>query len=145
MQIKHKPNQKGETMNHIAKFIPLLGLLALSSLISGRAQAAGHPNSGVTGQVFIGPTCPHITPGFDCPDQPFQTSITVRTLHGRIVRHFTTDAQGRFRVSLKPGRYVLVPASPNGPRGLPRAQPAEVTVARHIYTTVTITYDSGLR
>jgi hypothetical protein len=140
VQFKHKPNQKGETMKHIAKFIALLGLLALSSLVISRAQAGEHPDSGVTGQVFIGPTCPHIRPGFDCPDRPFQTSITVRTLHGRIVRHFTTDAQGRFRVSLKPGRYVLV-----GRRGLPRAQPTEVTVARHIYTTVTITYDSGLR
>lgn len=132
-------------MKHVAKFITVLGLLALSSILICRAQAGEHPDSGVTGQVFIGPTCPHIRPGFDCPDQPFQTSITVLTLHGRIVRQLTTDAQGRFQVSLKPGRYLLVPALPNGPRGLPSAQPTEVTVARHIYTTVTIIYDSGLR
>jgi hypothetical protein len=130
-------------MKRIAKFIALLGLLGLSSLIVVRAQAEEHPDSGVTGQVFLY-ACAQVRPGVDCL-HPYQASITVRTPHGRIVRHFTTDAQGRFRVSLKPGRYVLVPVLPNGPRGLPRAQPTEVTVARHIYTTVTITYDSGLR
>jgi len=126
-------------------FILLIGLGLLTGWLSPSAiQAAGHPHSGIIGQVFIGPTCPHIRPGFDCPDRPFQTSISVYSHAGRFVIRFTTDAEGQFEMPLKPGRYVLVPAGVGSP-DLPSVAAVEVIVEKHELTPVIITYDSGLR
>jgi len=120
-----------------------LGLLA-GWLTPSAIQAAGHPHSGVIGQVFIGPTCPNIPPGLNCPDRPFQTSITVYSHAGRFITRFTTDAEGQFEVALKPGRYVLVPDGAGSLRP-PYVAAVEVVVEKKEFTPVIIGYDSGLR
>ena len=107
-------------------------------------QAAGHPQSGVIGQVFIGPTCPSFTLDFDCPDRPFQTSITVYSDTGRFITSFTTDAEGRFEVTLKQGLYVLVPDGA-GTLHPPYVAALDVVVQNKEFTPVIITYDSGMR
>lgn len=127
------------------KLTLFIGLGLLTGWLTPSAiQAAGHPRSGVIGQVFIGPTCPHISPGFDCPDRPFRTSISVYSDTSRFITRFTTDAQGQFEVTLKPGRYVLVPDGAGGPRP-PYVAAVEVDVQKKEFTPVIITYDSGLR
>ena len=79
------------------KFTLLIGLGLLTGWVTPSAiQAAGQAHSGLIGQVFIGPTCPNIPPGFDCPDRPFQTSISVYSDTGRFITRFTTDAEGQF-------------------------------------------------
>ena len=120
-----------------------LGLLA-GWLAPSAIQAAGHPHSGVIGQVFIGPTCPSIRVGFECPDRPFQTSISVYSDSGRFITEFTTDAAGQFELRLKPGRYVLVPDGAESPHP-PYVAAVEVVVQQKEFTPVIITYDSGLR
>jgi len=127
------------------KFTLLIGLGLLTGWVTPSAsQAAGQPHSGVVGQVFIGPTCPHIRPGFDCPDRPFQTSISVYSDTGRFIVQFTTDAEGQFEVTLKPGRYLLVPDGA-GSSHPPYVAAVEVVVQKKKFTPVIITYDSGLR
>jgi hypothetical protein len=120
-----------------------LGLLT-GWLTPSAIQAAGHPHSGVIGQVFMGPTCPHISPGFDCPDRPFQTSISVYSDTGRFITEFRTDGEGQFEVTLKAGRYVLVPDGAGSPHP-PYVAPMKVVVQKRKLTPVIITYDSGLR
>jgi len=117
-----------------------LGLL-VGWLTPSAIQAAGPTHSGIIGQVFIGPTCPS---GFGCPDRPFQTSISVYSDTGRFITRFTTDSKGEFEVTLKPGRYVLVP---DGAGSIPPPYVAavEVVVQKKEFTPVIITYDSGLR
>lgn len=129
-------------MKYVARLAVLLSLLGLC-IASGQAQAAEIPNSGITVEVFIY-TCPVVRPGDECL-HPFPASITVRSTNGRIVKRFTTDAEGHYQVSLKPGRYVLVPASPNGRHIYPLAEPMRVRVTRNAYTPATIIYDSGIR
>src|SRR5216683_945044 len=91
------------------KFTFFLGLGLLAGwLAPSTIQAAGHPNSGVIGQVFIGPLCP-ICPFPGSEYRPFQTSISVYSDTGRFITRFRTDAEGQFEVTLKQGRYVLVP------------------------------------
>jgi hypothetical protein len=127
------------------KFTLLIGLGLLTGWLNPSAiQAAGHPHSGVIGQVFIGPTCPNISPGFDCADRPFQTSISVYSDTGRFIIRFTTAAEGQFEVTLKPGNYVLVPAGAGSPHP-PFVAAIEVVVHRKEFTPVIISYDSGLR
>jgi len=98
--------------------------------------------SGIEGQVLLGPMCPVVQEGQDCPDQPYQATLTITSRNGVQVAQFQSDEQGRFRVSLVPGEYVLHPESPNG---IPFAGDQSFTVETGRYTQLTIHYDSGIR
>ena len=56
-----------------------------------------------------------------------------------------TDAQGRFRIVLPPGRYRIVPLPPQPNQAFPRGEPQTVMVTADQFTDVTVHYDSGLR
>lgn len=111
-------------------------------LIACSAAATPSPDTGIEGQVLIGPMCPVVQPGTPCPDQPYQATIAVLDKNGRPVTQFQSDAQGRFLVSLAPGTYTLRPGSSDG---ITRAGEQTVAVVSGQYTQVTITYDSGIR
>ena len=98
--------------------------------------------SGLEGQVLLGPMCPVIQSGQECPDQPYQATLTVKSLDGLQITQFQTDAQGRFQVSLVPGQYILHPESPDG---LPFADDQSFSVETGRYTQITVHYDSGIR
>lgn len=106
--------------------------------------AAQHVDSGVKGVVTIGPTCPVQRVGDpSCNDKPYQTTLNVvRARDGRFVKRFDSRSDGRFRVHLLAGRYVIKQA---GRATLPRLSPVPVKVARHRFTTVAIQFDSGIR
>lgn len=101
-------------------------------------------DSGIEGQVFIGPTCggPVRIDASPCPDLPYQAEITILDQKGEQITQFKTDVEGRFKISLAPGDYVLRPESPGA---LPRAGEMDVTVEAGDYTQLVITYDSGMR
>jgi len=105
-------------------------------------QPSTPTDSGIEGQVLIGPVCPVAQPGNDCPDQPYQATLTVNNLEGKRITHVQTDERGLFKVPLTPGSYILHPESPNT---LPLANEQIVTVESGRFTTVTVNYDSGIR
>jgi hypothetical protein len=86
--------------------------------------------SGIEGQVLIG------------PNQPYQATITVKSLSGVQIMQFQTDEQGHFSVTLVPGEYILHPESPNG---IPFAGDQSFVVETGQYTRLTVNYDSGIR
>jgi hypothetical protein len=98
--------------------------------------------SGLEGQVLLGPMCPVAQSGQECPDQPYQATLTVKSLDGLQIIQFQTDAQGRFLVSLVPGQYILHPESPDG---IPFAEDQSFSVETGRYTQITVHYDSGIR
>ena len=98
--------------------------------------------SGIEGQVLLGPMCPVVQQGQECPDQPYQATLTVKTLDGVQITQFHSDEQGRFTVPLVPGEYVLHPESPNG---IPFASDQSFLVETGRYTQITVNYDSGIR
>jgi hypothetical protein len=98
--------------------------------------------SGIEGQVLIGPMCPVVQQGQECPDQPYQATLTMFDRNGVQIVQFQSDEQGRFRVALVPGEYILRPESPNG---LPFAGDQSIVVQTGSYTQVTVHYDSGIR
>ncbi len=100
------------------------------------------PESGITGQVTIGPACPVVRIDQPCPDNPFQATLTVQTASGSQVTQFSTDENGNFRIALAPGDYILHPEAPDA---MTRAQDVPFSVASGEFTTVNITYDNGLR
>lgn len=99
-------------------------------------------DSGVEGQVFIGPLCPVVQIGQECPDQPYQATLTVTNSKGREIVKVQTDEEGRFKIPLEPGEYILHPESPNV---MPFAGEQNFIVESGKYTQITINYDSGIR
>jgi hypothetical protein len=119
-----------------------LAFLALVLLAACRPTPTPTIASGLTGQVFIGPMCPVVQAGTPCPDQPYQATLIIEDARRQPVAEVTTDAVGRFQVSLPPGDYVIVPQSPDG---FIMAAEQPVTVLANAFTPVTLTYDSGIR
>ena len=119
--------------------ILLLSMLVLSACSSVQPTPT---DSGVEGQVFIGPMCPVVQEGQECPDQPYQATLTVNSLTGERIVQFQTEKNGTFRIPLAPGEYVLHPESPNV---MPFAQEQPFTVEAGKFTQVIVNYDSGIR
>jgi len=124
-------------MNLKFLFGVLILVLATCSIYSPTPRG-----SGIEGQVFIGPICPVVQPGQDCSDQPYQATLTVKTLDGVQITQFHTDDQGHFRIPLVPGQYILHPESPNG---IPFAGDQSFVVETGTYTQIKVQYDSGIR
>lgn len=98
--------------------------------------------SGIEGQALIGPMCPVVQQGQECQEQPYQATLTVNSRNGVKIVQFQTDEQGRFRVPLVPGEYILHPESPNA---VPFASDQSLLVETGRYTQIVVTYDSGIR
>ncbi|HSB91105.1 MAG TPA: hypothetical protein VLD63_13900 [Anaerolineales bacterium] len=120
--------------------ISLLAVL-LAACASGNPSPTG--DSGVEGHVFIGPMCPVVQVGTDCPDSPYQALLVVEDGRGREVGRTESSADGAYRIPLAAGSYRLVPQP--GESGLPWAEPIEVAVAEGVWVRVDIRYDSGIR
>jgi hypothetical protein len=120
----------------------IITLLAALILAACSAATEVPLNSGIEGQVFVGPMCPVVQIGQECPDQPYQSVLTVNSPNGERIVQFQTDENGRFKVPLDPGEYVLHPESPNA---LPFANEQIVLVKDGEYTEVIVNYDSGIR
>jgi hypothetical protein len=121
------------------KFLIGVLILALATCSIYSPTARG---SGIEGQVLVGPMCPVVQQGQECPDQPYPASLTVNSVNGVPIAQFQSDEQGRFQVMLVPGEYILHPESPNG---LPFAGDQSFMVETGRYTQITVHYDSGIR
>ncbi len=121
------------------RFLLILLLLLVVSC-SPRMPA----DTGIEGQVFIGPTCPVVQIDNPCPDKTYQATLTILNSADRKVTRFTTDAEGRFRVALAPGNYILHPETPDG-QPLPFAAEQPFSVVEGQFTQLSVTFDSGIR
>ncbi len=99
-------------------------------------------DQGIDGLVLLGPQCPVETLEDPCPDLPYQAWIDVRTASGESVTRIRSGEDGRFRVGLVPGRYVLNPESGDP---FPIASEQEVAVGDGAYTEVIVSFDTGIR
>ena len=99
---------------------------------------------GIAGQALAGPMCPVVKPGDpSCNDRPVAgASILIRDATGTVVAQMTTDADGRFHVSVPPGAYRVEPQPVEGLMG--GANTIEVTVGA-TFKEVQIAYDTGIR
>jgi len=128
--------------------IPANGLILFLAYLIGGCAGAFIPadlDSGISGVVLAGPTCPVQTPDNpECDDQPYAASIVVMTADGRFtVTRFAAGDDGRFRVPLFPGTYLLDPLP--GASGFPVSSPQTVVVQSVTFTDLTISYDTGIR
>jgi hypothetical protein len=82
--------------------------------------------------------------GQECPDQPYQATITVNSPEGRKIVQFQTDEDGNFTIPLAPGEYILIPEPPEG-KPFPFADEQSFVVLPGEYTRLIVLYDSGIR
>ncbi len=121
----------------------LFTLIFLLAAACSPVVASTPVDSGIEGNVTIGPMCPVMQVNNPCPDKPYQATLTIlTTTDRRTVLKFQTDANGYFHVVLAPGNYILHPESPNT---MPHAAEIPFTVTGHEFTHVDISYDSGIR
>lgn len=127
----------------MSRFLLVFVALVLPAGCGG--EDAGPPtDSGIAGLVLIGPQCPVVQEGEPCPDEPFEAELRVRAGSDDDVLTTRSGPDGRFRLPLAPGHYVVEPVAPN-PGAPPQAGLIEVEVLPHAYAELTIVYDSGIR
>ena len=117
-------------------------LLTYGSVSSGQIEP--DRGTGIEGVITVSPTRPGpIRAGSDIPNAaPLPNAVFTVGNEKGVVRSFTTDREGRFRVSLKPGHYVVTLAEHRFPRP---CGPFEVDVESGKMTTVEWRCDSGMR
>ena len=104
-------------------------------------------DSGMRGQVLLGPTCPVMRdpPDPQCADKPYATTIQVIRIGSPVSSPFATvktDTEGNYSVSLPPGAYALQPKSG---QVFPRCETKEVTVVPSKILEVNLSCDTGIR
>ena len=123
----------------------LFALMVLLMLLACELFAEPTPtDSGITGKVLVGPMCPVMLEGQECPDQPYQATMTVNNPEGRKIVQFQTDEQGSFTIPLPPGDYILHPETPEGVP-FPFSDEQQLVVLSGEFTRIIVLYDSGIR
>ena len=110
--------------------------------------------SGIKGAITLGPICPVQRWPSDCPDQPLQARLSIQDADGNELARVEAGLDGLYAIELDPGSFVLVAqpltneATPALPEQLhwPMPPPAvAVTVKPDVWTTVDLSYDTGIR
>ena len=126
------------------KKVPLFLALLLTYASVSFGQIEPDRGTGIEGVITVSPTRPGpIRAGSDIPNAaPLPNAVFTVGNEKGIVRSFTTDSEGRFRVSLKPGHYVVTLAEHRFPRP---CGPFEIDVESAKMTKVEWRCDTGMR
>jgi hypothetical protein len=123
----------------------LMACGAVPSSTPPPGPSASGDSSGVDGMTRVDAGCPVLRGGQTCPTHPIQARVTVTALGGNTaVAHATSTPDGRFRVGLAPGTYVITCQNTTG-AAVPTAMPVQVRVRPGQWTQVTVDFDSGVR
>ena len=104
-------------------------------------------DSGVAGQVLLGPMCPVMKdpPDLSCADKPYQITIQVVVIGSPQSSPFATvetDKDGNYKIMLPPGEYALNPIE-NSQH--PICESISVTVKPNLISNANISCDTGIR
>ena len=119
----------------------LLTVATVALLVAAGAHATPSP-SGLRGTVTRGPITPACVAEQPC-SAPARNVTLVFLLGNRVTGRTITDAAGRYRIRLAPGRYVVSrTAQPQIGRGL---EPEQGRVFPGRFTRVDFSIDTGIR
>jgi hypothetical protein len=125
-----------------SKFSILTFVAGCASLLA--FAVAAEPASGIEGTITITPWGPGPVRTDESSAKPLaNASFVVHTETNTVASEFTTDAQGRFRVSLAPGHYKV--SLKNRKSSIGKFGPFEVEVTAGKMTAVQWQCDSGMR
>jgi carboxypeptidase family protein len=124
-----------------------IGLAFLCAILLASCGQASGPSYAVGGQAIAGPVCPveRIPPDPACAPRPVVGAVLVITAgDGREVARATTDADGRWTMTLAAGEYTLTPQAVSGLLGI--APPVPFTVSTTgSSVSLDVAYDTGIR
>jgi len=124
--------------------LALLVAGVLAVILAGCGGAEPPADTGVEGVVTIGPMCPVVQVGQPCPDKPYAAKLTVVNPSGKVITRASVDANGRYRIPLEAGDYLLqAEATDGGP--FPATAGYPFTVSQGSWTRLDLTMDSGIR
>ena len=121
------------------RIVPVLVAVALAAC---GGEGAGDGTSGIRGQALAGPQCAVEMAESPCPDLPWEGTVVATDTASGEEFTATTDADGRFELTLAPGTYEVsidVGSSP------PTAEPQTVTVDAGAFAVVDLFVDTGIR
>jgi hypothetical protein len=125
------------------KLLPFLAfLVSYGSMSSGQTDL--EHGTGIEGVITLSPIRPGpIRAGSDIPNAaPLPNAVFTVGNEKGVVKSFTTDNEGRFRVSLGPGHYVIRLAEHRFPRP---CGPFEIDVESTKMTKAEWRCDTGMR
>ena len=97
------------------------------------------------GRTLVDAGGPLLRPGEARPQPPVEALIAIMPAGGdSVAAQTTTDAEGRFRVALPPGSYVLHARNTTG-APVPTVMPVHLQVRPGLWTQLTVRFDSGMR
>lgn len=120
-----------------------LSIVLTSIAILSCACLGSSSDSGVEGTITTSPTRPGPLRRDDAVSKPLPDITFVVQDGEKKVATFTTDAEGRFRLLLKPGHYVVSREGPKSAVGF--FGPFEIDVVAGKITKVDWQCDSGMR
>jgi hypothetical protein len=124
--------------------LALLVAGVLAVILAGCGGAEPPAGTGVEGVVTIGPMCPVVQVGQPCPDKPYAAKLTVVNPSGKAITRASADADGRFRIPLEAGDYLLqAEATDDGP--FPGPASLSFSVSEGAWTRLEVILDSGIR
>ncbi|HEX9846368.1 MAG TPA: hypothetical protein VGA92_07915 [Candidatus Nitrosotenuis sp.] len=101
----------------------------------------------IVGVVMLGPTCPVVENPLDpeCADKPYETTLVVTTAdQSRVIKEFSSDANGKFSVEVSPGEYAIRSAA--AANVLPYCSSNDtIKLSANDYTEITVHCDTGIR
>jgi hypothetical protein len=111
--------------------------------VNGGNTVTTETESGIEGRTLISPTHGGPTRADEPPAAPYPATLSIIAVaSGREAARLKSDAEGRFRISLPPGEYRVVPVSPGR---FPRATEQTATVRPGQFAHIEIQFDSGMR
>jgi hypothetical protein len=110
-------------------------------LVTALLALSAGTGSGLYGKVVISPARPVCVQGQSCA-APDKNDVLAFWLRGRRMGTARTSAEGRYRISLAPGRYLVTTKHRGIGRGL---EPRSVVVPRGRHARVNFSLDIGIR
>ena len=121
------------------RIVPVLVALALAAC---GGEGAGDGTTGIRGQVLTGPQCAVEMAESPCPDLPWEGTVVATDTASGEEFTVTTDAEGRFELTLAPGTYEVSVDVGSAP---PTVDPQTVTVDSSAFAVVDLFVDTGIR
>ncbi len=122
-------------------------LILAANVLAGCAHAtppATEIETGIKGQVMMGPIAPGPTVAGAADEAPFRAVFLVLDAESKLVTRFKSDESGNFKVLLVPGNYTIVPDK-LAPFPYPARQSKTVKVPEDGFADVTLRFDTGMR
>jgi hypothetical protein len=127
-----------------ANFIFLLLLIIFAITSCSNRPKTEELSSGITGQVLLGPMTAVVRSDKIVPDKPYQAKIKILDEKREFITEFETDEEGKFRIPLAPGTYIISPVAPK-PNIPPYPEEKTVTVEDGIFLETKVLFDTGIR